>query len=97
MIEEREVTPPEAATPRWVGIAVVVLAVVSLVALGVGWSAENASKSNQQALTSQVQADKQAQTVLEQRLQQSAEAAAQVQGEGAAEQVARNTKACLKI
>jgi len=82
MIGEREqVTPPEAATPRWVGIAVVVLAVVSLVALGVGWSAENASKNNQQALTSQVQADKQAQTVLEQRLQQAAESQAQVQGE----------------
>lgn len=82
MIDEREqATPQEAATPRWVGIAVVVLAVVSLVALGVGWSAESASKSNQQALTSQVQADKQAQTVLEQRLQQSAEASAQVQGE----------------
>ena len=82
MIEEREqVTPPEAATPRWVGIAVVVLAVIALVALGVGWSAESASKSNQQALTSQVQADKQAQRVLEQRLQQAAETQAQVQGE----------------
>ena len=82
MIEEREViVPQEAATPRWVGIGVVVLAIVSLVALGIGWSAENASKSTQQALTAQVQADKQAQTVLEQRLQQAAEAQAQVQGE----------------
>ncbi|MHB8526460.1 MAG: hypothetical protein ACYC92_07630 [Candidatus Acidiferrales bacterium] len=82
MIEERDqVTPQEAATPRWVGIAVVVLAVIALAALGIGWSAENASKSNQQALTSQVQADKQAQTVLEQRLQQAAETQAQVQGE----------------
>ena len=82
MIEERDqVTPQEAATPRWVGIAVVVLAVIALAALGIGWSAESASKSNQQALTSQVQADKQAQTVLEQRLQQAAETQAQVQGE----------------
>ncbi|MHB8541887.1 MAG: hypothetical protein ACYDCD_13260 [Candidatus Acidiferrales bacterium] len=82
MIDEREqVTPQEAATPRWVGIAVVVLAVIALAALGIGWSAESASKSNQQALTSQVQADKQAQTVLEQRLQQAAETQAQVQGE----------------
>jgi type II secretory pathway pseudopilin PulG len=83
MIDEREnvIVPQEAATPRWVGIGVVVLAIISLVALGVGWSAENASKNNQQALTAQVQADKQAQTVLEQRLQQSAEAQAQVQGE----------------
>lgn len=82
MIEEREViVPQEAATPRWVGIGVVVLAIISLVALGIGWSAENASKSTQQALTAQVQADKQAQTVLEQRLQQAAEAQAQVQGD----------------
>jgi len=82
MIEERDqVTPQEAATPRWVGIAVVVLAVIALAALGVGWSAESASKNNQQALTAQVQADKQAQTVLEQRLQQAAETQAQVQGE----------------
>lgn len=82
MSDEREVVmPQEAATPRWVGIGVVVLAIVSLVALGIGWSAENASKSTQQALTAQVQADKQAQSVLEQRLQQSAEAQAQVQGE----------------
>jgi hypothetical protein len=79
--EERNQTPPEAATPRWVGIVVVLIAVVSLVALGVGWSAERASKDNETALASQVQAAKQAQSVLEQRLQQSDETNAQVQGE----------------
>ncbi len=82
MIDGREqVTTQEAVTPRWVGIMVVLLAVVSLVALGIGWSAESASKSNQQALTAQAQTDKQAQTVLEQRLQQAEETNAQVQGE----------------
>jgi hypothetical protein len=79
--ERNQVTPPEAATPRWVGLVVVLIAVVALVALGIGWSAERASNSNEQALASQVKADKQAQSVLEQRLQQSEETSAQVQGE----------------
>jgi hypothetical protein len=79
--EERNQTPPDAATPRWVGIVVVLIAIVSLVALGIGWSAERTSKNNEAALTSQVQTAKQAQSVLEQRLQQSEETNAQVQGE----------------
>ncbi|MGB6482128.1 MAG: hypothetical protein WBE86_01435 [Candidatus Acidiferrales bacterium] len=79
--EERNEAPPDAATPRWVGIVVVLIAVVSLVALGIGWSAERTSKNNETALASQVQTAKQAQTVLEQRLQQSEETNAQVQGE----------------
>jgi hypothetical protein len=79
--EERNQTPPDAATPRWVGIVVVLIAIVSLVALGIGWSAERTSKNNETALASQVQTAKQAQSVLEQRLQQSEETNAQVQGE----------------
>lgn len=79
--EERNQTPPEAATPRWVGIVVVLVAIVALVALGIGWSAERTARDNETALTSQVQSAKQAQTVLEQRLQQSDEANAQMQGE----------------
>jgi hypothetical protein len=79
--EERNQTPPEAATPRWVGIVVVLIAIVSLVALGIGWSAERTSQNNETALASQVQTAKQAESVLEQRLQQSEETNAQVQGE----------------
>ena len=74
-------TPQGVAAPRWVGIVVVVLAAVSLIGLGVGWSAQQTARSSQQALTAQAQADKQAQTVLEQRLQQAEEANAQVQGQ----------------
>lgn len=79
--EERNQTPPEAATPRWVGIVVVLIAIVALVALGIGWSAERTAKDNETALASQVQSAKQGQTVLEQRLQQSDETNAQMQGE----------------
>jgi hypothetical protein len=74
-------TPQSAAAPRWVGIVVVALAVVSLVALGVSWSAQQTARSSEQGLTAQLQAAKQAQTVLEQRLQQAEEANAQVQGQ----------------
>ena len=84
MLEEREnsaVTPEQPATPRWVGMIVVLVAVVSLIALGVGWTADNATKSTDKALAAQVQTDKQAQSVLEQRLQQAEETNAQVQGE----------------
>ena len=79
--EERNDAPVDSATPRWVGIVVVLIAVVSLVALGIGWSAERTSKNNETALASQVKTAQQAQTVLEQRLQQSDEANAQMQGE----------------
>ncbi len=84
MLEQREdsvVTPEQPATPRWVGIVVVLVAVVSLVALGIGWTADNATKDTDKALAAQLQTDKQAQSVLEQRLQQSEETNAQVQGE----------------
>ena len=51
MNEERDVrNVQETAAPRWMGIAVVVLAVISLVALGVGWSASNRSKALEQSL-----------------------------------------------
>ncbi|HEV2287336.1 MAG TPA: hypothetical protein VGR81_00115 [Candidatus Acidoferrales bacterium] len=84
MLEQREnsvVTPEQPATPRWVGIGVALLAVVSLIALGIGWTAENATKSTDKALAAQLQTDNQAQTVLEQRLQQAEETNAQMQGE----------------
>jgi uncharacterized protein YhaN len=73
--------PQQAGTPRWVGIVVVALAVISLVALGVSWSAQQTAKASEQGLTAQLQAAKQAQTVLEQRLQQAEESSAQVQGQ----------------
>ena len=47
MSEERQdvVIADEATAPRWVGIVVVALAVVSLVALGAGWTASTRSKA----------------------------------------------------
>jgi prefoldin subunit 5 len=83
MLEGRDevVVTQTDSTPRWVGLAVVVLAAVSLVALGVGWSATTHTKSLEQALGSQTQTLKQSQDVLGQRLAQAEENNAQVAGE----------------
>ncbi len=54
MTEERqEIITEDAAAPRWVGIVIVALAVVSLVALGAGWTASTRSKELEQNLASQ--------------------------------------------
>ncbi|HEV2194755.1 MAG TPA: hypothetical protein VGR55_04205 [Candidatus Acidoferrum sp.] len=54
-----------AGTPRWVGLAVAVLAGVSVLSLGIGWSALNHANSVEQATQATV---KQANDALSQRL-----------------------------
>src|SRR6202047_485988 len=82
MTEERQnVIVEDAAAPRWVGIIVVALAVVSLVALGVGWSATNHAKTLEQTLGTQAQQVKQNEDVLSQRLAKAEDTNAQLQGE----------------
>ncbi|MFY9751022.1 MAG: hypothetical protein WAJ92_00160 [Candidatus Acidiferrales bacterium] len=82
MSEERqEFIPQDAAAPRWVGIVVVALAVISLVALGAGWSASTRSKTLQQSLDAQNQQFKQNEDVLSQRLAKAEDTNAQLQGE----------------
>ena len=82
MTEERhEIVPQDAAAPRWVGIIVVALAVVSLGALGVGWTASTRSKALEQSLAAQSQQFKQNQDVLTQRLTKAEDTNAQLQGE----------------
>jgi len=81
MLEEKTEVTSEGATPRWIGIAVVVLAVVSLAALGVGWTASNHARDLQQTLTSQTQQTKQNDDILNQRLAKAEDTNAQLQGE----------------
>jgi len=74
----------DTSTPRWIGIAVVVLAIVSLAGLGVGWTAANRTSSlssEAQSLTAQTQQLKQNQDVLSQQLAKADDANAQLQGE----------------
>jgi len=78
---KHEYVPAEAAAPRWVGIVVVALAIVSLAALGTGWSASNHSKELAQNLVAAQQQEKQQDDVLSQRLAKAEDTNAQLQGE----------------
>ncbi len=71
----------DAAAPRWVGIVVVALAVVSLVALGAGWTASTRSKDLEQNLANQNEQFKKNEAVLDQRLAKAEDTNAQLQGE----------------
>jgi len=83
MSEERQdvVIADEATAPRWVGIVVVALAVVSLVALGAGWTASTRSKQLEQSLATQAQQFKQNDDVISQRLAKAEDTNAQLEGE----------------
>ena len=82
MTEERQdVVYEDTAAPRWVGMVVVALAIISLVALGMGWSATSRSKTLQQSLDAQTQQIKQADDVTNQRLAKAEDTNAQLQGE----------------
>jgi len=82
MIDERpEVIQTEGAAPRWIGIVVVVLAIVSLAALGVGWTASNRAASLQQTLAAQTRQMTQSDDVTNQRLAKAEDTNAQLQGE----------------
>src|SRR6202451_1374124 len=71
----------DASAPRWVGIVVVALALVSLVALGAGWTASTRSKDLEQNLATQSEQFKQNEDVLGQRLAKAEDTNAQLQGE----------------
>ncbi len=79
--ERHEIVTQDAAAPRWVGIIVVALAVVSLAALGAGWTASTRSKELGQTLATQSQQVKQSEDVLSQRLAKAEDTNAQLQGE----------------
>ncbi|MGB8835909.1 MAG: hypothetical protein WCC67_04140 [Candidatus Acidiferrales bacterium] len=83
MSDERQdvVIADEATAPRWVGIVVVALAVVSLVALGAGWTASTRAKQLEQSLAAQTQQIKQNDDVVSQRLAKAEDTNAQLQGE----------------
>jgi hypothetical protein len=82
MTEERQdFITEDASAPRWVGIVVVALAVVSLVALGAGWTASTRSKELEQNLANQNEQFKKNEGVLDQRLAKAEDTNAQLQGE----------------
>jgi chromosome segregation ATPase len=81
-IEHQDVAITEnQGTPRWVGVGVAVLAVVSLAGLGVGWSASNRSKELAQTLATQKDQLSHNEEVLGQRLAKAEDTNAQLEGE----------------
>ncbi|MGD0305097.1 MAG: hypothetical protein ABSC71_09740 [Candidatus Acidiferrales bacterium] len=68
-------------TPRWVGVGVVALAVISLAGLGVGWSASTKSKELAQTVASQKDEISHNEEVLGQRLAKAEDTNAQLEGE----------------
>jgi hypothetical protein len=68
-------------TPRWVGMAVVALAGISILGLGVGWNASTHAKNAEQALAIQNKDLQQNVETLNQRLAQSEQSSSEVQNE----------------
>jgi hypothetical protein len=84
MVNERGVVTQESAAPRWIGIAVVALALVSFVGLGFAWTASNHAKALEQTVGAQQQQQQQfnqEEDVLGQRLAKAENTNAQLQGE----------------
>jgi hypothetical protein len=79
--EREEITQVNDATPRWIGVAVVALAVISFVALGVGWSAAAHVREAQQAANNDSKMLRQNLDVVSQRLAQAESVNAQMQGD----------------
>jgi chromosome segregation ATPase len=82
MFEEREnVQATTEGAPRWMGLAVVALAVLSLVGVGMAWNATNQAHSAEQALAAQAKTFQQGQDGITQRVAQAEQTNNQMQGE----------------
>ncbi|HEY6464895.1 MAG TPA: hypothetical protein VIY69_02820 [Candidatus Acidoferrales bacterium] len=80
-MSEHDVIVTDNSAPRWIGLAVVALAVISIAGLAIGWSASNHAKTIEQTLTTQTQTDKQNEDALAQRLTKAEDTNAQLEGE----------------
>jgi len=82
MTDEREnyQTTTE-GTPRWMGLAVVGLAVLSLAGIGMAWNANSQAHGAEQALAAQTKTLQQTEEGITQRVAQAEQTNAQMQGE----------------
>jgi hypothetical protein len=86
MLEERAPVNNEnasvtAATPRWVGLALAVLAILSAASLGVAWNASNRAAAAEESLAAQAQLEQKSGQAVTQRLTQSEETSARLQSD----------------
>ena len=82
--ENSNIQSQNAGVPRWVGLAVLVLATLSVVGLSIGWVASakvKEAQATQETTSAELQALRQDFGVLGKRLEQSEERAAQTAGE----------------
>ena len=79
--ERNDVIVTDSTAPRWIGLAVVALAVISIAGLAVGWSASSHARALDQTVATQTQTDKQNEDALAQRLTKAEDTNAQLQGE----------------
>lgn len=68
-------------SPRWMGIAVVVLAILSVAGVGMAWNASNHAHSAEQALAAQSKTIQQDQDGITTRIGQAEQTTAQLQGD----------------
>lgn len=79
--ERHDVIVTDNSAPRWIGIAIVALAVIAIAGLATGWTASNHAKALDSTFNTQTQTDKQNEDVLAQRLTKAEDTNAQLQGE----------------
>ena len=73
--------PITEGTPRWMGLAVAALGILSLVGIGMAWNATEHARSAEQALASQSKTLQQTEDGFGQRMTQAEQTNAQMQGE----------------
>ena len=84
MLEQANYQGTSEGSPRWMGIAVVGLAILSLVGVGLAWNAGNHARDAEQALAAQTKTFQQAQQTqdgLTQRIAQAERTNAELQAE----------------
>jgi predicted nucleic acid-binding Zn-ribbon protein len=82
MLEEKnQAISHETGTPRWVGFAVVILAAVSLISLGVAWSASQRAQTAEQKLVAQAQTVHESGAQLAKRVEQAEASNANLQAD----------------
>jgi chromosome segregation ATPase len=80
MTEEHEIIQTE-GSPRWMGLAVAALGIISLVGVGMAWNATSHANNAEQALAAQAKTYQQSNDTLSQRLAQAEQTNTQMQGQ----------------
>jgi len=79
--EPRETQYVTEGTPNWVPLAIVALTVLSVIGVGIGWSAQSRAKSAEEALATQTKTLQQNNDAMTQRLSQAEDINAQLQNQ----------------